>query len=228
MPASANLGKRAIRGLVQFQLAMALMLFVPAGSLRYWQAWIYWIVFSLAVTAITVHFMRADPALIERRLQAGPVAERNPRQKAIQTFAALFLCALLIGAGLDHRFAWSDIPVWLSLAADALVAAGLVVIFFVFRANSFASSIVEVTPGQRVISSGPYRFVRHPMYAGAAVTFIATPIALGSWWALVPAGLLCLAMATRAIDEERELQRDLAGYAEYCSRVRYRLAPGLW
>jgi protein-S-isoprenylcysteine O-methyltransferase Ste14 len=223
------LSKRAWTGFVQFQAALALLIFLPAWSLRFWEAWVYWTVFSLCVLFITRYFLERDPALIERRLNVGPAAEHEQTQKIVQAAASVLLCAVFVAAGLDHHFRWS-IPIdalWV-LVADGLVAAGFLVIFLVFRENSHASAIVEVESGQHVVETGPYRVVRHPMYAGAAVLFMATPVALGSLWALLPAAALSAALVVRLRDEERYLSEHLPGYTRYREAVRHRLLPGIW
>jgi protein-S-isoprenylcysteine O-methyltransferase Ste14 len=134
-----------------------------------------------------------------------------------------------VTAGLDHRNSWSSpIDLRLVLAADVLVAVGFAMIFGTFRENSHASAIVEVEVGQQVVSTGPYGFVRHPMYAGAIVLFLATPVALGSLWALAPALGLSATVVVRLLDEERYLARRLSGYAAYQHQVRFRLVPGIW
>jgi protein-S-isoprenylcysteine O-methyltransferase Ste14 len=194
-----DLRRRALAGLAQFVVTLGALLFLSAWSLRFWQAWLFLALFSASITGITLDLMRRDPALLERRLH-----------------------------GLDHRFGWSHVPVSIVLAGDGLVVIGLYIVFLVFRENSFTSGIIEVASDQRVISTGPYRIVRHPMYAGALVMILGMPLALGSAWGV----LVCLPMAAaiivRLIDEERYLVRHLIGYAEYRERTRYRLVPGLY
>jgi protein-S-isoprenylcysteine O-methyltransferase Ste14 len=223
-----DLGKKALTGLVRFQIFLALLLFLPAWSVRFWEACVYWSVFSVAVLVITLYFLKRDPALVESRLQAGPAAEREKRQKVIQILASILSCGLFVVPGIERRLRPSVIPLPLVLAADALVLAGFVIFFLVFRENSYASSIIEVKTGQRVISTGPYGLVRHPMYAGAALLFLATPPALGSLWALVGAVPLCGVIVARLLDEEQYLSKNLPGYEEYCRKVRYRLIPHVW
>ncbi len=223
-----TLTKRALTGTFRFHLALAVLIFGPAQSLTFWQGWLYWCVFLACSLTITLYFLRQDRALIERRLKAGPTAEREATQKLILWFAVAGVCAAFIVPGLDHAFHWSSVPVPVVLAGDVLVVIGYVICFLVFRANSFASAIVEVGPGQRVITTGPYAVVRHPMYAGALLIFFGTPLALGSWWGLVPAAVLTAVIVWRLLDEENYLDRNLAGYAEYRQAVRWRLVPGMW
>jgi protein-S-isoprenylcysteine O-methyltransferase Ste14 len=229
---TTSLARNAWRGLAQFVAALAVLLWLSAWTLRFWQAWVYLLVFTACVSAITAYFLRHDPELVVRRMRAGPAAEHDPVQRRIQAIASVMLCGLYVVAGLDRRWHWSsrsEAVDWrLSLAADAVVAAGFAVIFRTFQENSYASATVEVGAAQRVISTGPYGLVRHPMYAGAIPLFLATPLALGSWWALIPAAGLAAVVVLRLRKEEDFLARDLPGYADYMRRVRFRLVPGIW
>jgi len=228
MDRRVSLQRRTFEGLAQFLVALGALLFFPAWSLSYWQAWIFWVVFSLAVTLISIYFLKRDPALIERRLKAGPSAEKEKSQKIIQSFANIFFVALLIFPGIDHRFGWSHLSPYLVLEGDAFVLIGLFIVFLVFKENTYTSGIIEVGQEQNVISTGPYRLVRHPMYAGAMLQVFGVPVALGSVWGL----LFCLPMVAvivwRLIDEEKYLSRHLVGYIEYCGRTRYRLIPWIY
>ena len=202
-----------------------LMLFLPAGSLRYWQAWMFLATLFPPVFFVVSYFLTRDPGLLARRLQ---LREKERQQQVIVKLAnlAFFLGFLL--PGLDHRYGWSGVPAWACVLADALVFLGYVIVFFVFRENSYTSRIVEVVEGQKAVTTGPYSLVRHPMYAGVVLMYLATPIALGSFWALgffVPVIVL---IVVRALDEERVLVRDLEGYKEYTQMVRYRLVPRVW
>jgi protein-S-isoprenylcysteine O-methyltransferase Ste14 len=223
-----DLTKRAFAGFARFQIALALMIFLPAWSLHYWQGWLYWLLFGASCVVITLYFLRHDRALIERRMQAGPGAETEPRQKLILKFASVALIAMYIVSPLDHRFGWSFVPDWLVLVGDALVALGFYGFFLTFRQNAFAAATVRVESDQPVISTGLYAIVRHPMYTAALALFLGTPLALGSWWGLVPAALLLAALVWRLLDEESYLSRNLPGYTDYQRQVRTRLVPGIW
>jgi protein-S-isoprenylcysteine O-methyltransferase Ste14 len=225
---SDDLAKRAFAGFARFQIALALMIFLPAWSLHYWQGWLYWLLFGGACVLITLYFLRHDRALIERRMQAGPGAETEPKQKLILKFASVALIAMYIVSPLDHRFGWSYAPNWLVLAGDALVALSFYGFFLTFRQNAFAAATVRVESDQPVISTGLYAIVRHPMYTAALALFLGTPLALDSWWGLVPAALLLAALVWRLLDEESYLARNLPGYTDYQRRVRTRLVPGIW
>ena len=225
---SRRLRLRAFLGLANLQVAIALLLFLSAGTVRFWQAWAYWGVFSAAVLLITLYLLRHDPGLVGRRMHAGPVAEREPSQRLIQGLAGLLFCAMFVVPGIERRFRPSALPPLAALGADVLVAAGFAIVHFVFRENGHASSVIEVEPGQRVVSTGPYALVRHPMYAGAMLMILATPLALGSIWALACALPLCGAVVARLLDEERYLAANLQGYEEYLRKVRCRLIPRVW
>ena len=223
-----ELTKRALRGALKFQIALAVMIFAPALTLNYWQGWLFWLVFFACIWVNTVYFLRHDPALIARRMKAGPIAEKEPKQKLIQLFAVIFMCAMIVLSALDHLFGWSEVSWPVVLFGDALVILGYVIIFVVFRENTFAASIIQVDAGQKVVSSGPYAVVRHPMYAGAMPMIFGIPLALGSWWGMLPAGLLAGVIIWRLLDEENYLARNLTGYADYQRKVRRRLVPGVW
>ena len=210
-------------------LLLAICIFVPAWSLRYWQGLVYWLLFCAWMCFFGVYFLKRDPALVERRMHVGAGAERERSQKIIQAFASIFVLLIFVLPGLDVRNGWSGgVRPTQSLAADAVFSLGFFIIFLVFRVNSYTAAIVDVQEGQRVVSTGPYAIVRHPMYAGAALMFLATPIALGSSWAVIAAALLVLTMCVRAVDEERVLRERLPGYVDYMRTVRWRLIPGVW
>ena len=210
------------------QLGMLLMLIVPAWSLAFWQAWLYWILSSAAAFATALYFLAHDRALMQRRLEVGARAEALPSQKLIQGVGGAFVSAIYIVAGIEHRIDAACVPVSVVLAAAAVVLAGFALTFRVFRENTFTASTVTVEAGQRVVTSGPYAIVRHPMYTAAMLGYLATPLALGAPWALIPVALLCVAIVVRLLDEERHLTAHLPGYEVYCDSVRYRLIPGIW
>ncbi len=219
---------KALGGLLLLCLAMAGLLFLPAWTLNYWQAWVFLAVFFGSSVAITLYLMKKDPKLLERRMRAGPGAEKEKSQKIIMSLASAGFVALLVFPALDHRFAWSPVPPYLALAGDVLVALGYLAIFFVFKVNTFTSATIEVNPEQKVISTGPYALVRHPMYAGSIVMLTGIPFALGSWWGLFIIILMMPAFIWRLLDEERFLAKNLPGYVEYKHKVRYRLIPYVW
>ncbi len=220
--------RKAFAGLLRSLVVIAALLFIPAWSLTYWQGWVYVAIMGAASAAIILYLAKHDDALIGRRLKAGPIAEKEKSQKIIQAFTSVAGIILILVPGFDYRWQWSHVPLALVSTGFVGVALGFVIMFLVFRENSFSSSIVEVAKDQTVVSTGPYAVVRHPMYVGVILLFLATPLALGSWWAFIPAIILSAIIAVRLIDEERFLGLNLPGYDAYRSEVRYRLVPGLW
>lgn len=220
--------RRALRSSVFGILALAALLFIPAWTLAYWQAWLFMAVFVCTSGAITVYLAIHDPKLLERRMNVGPRAEREPAQKIIMVFATLGFIAMLVFPALDYRFGWSPVPASVSVLGDALIALGFLFVFFVFKENSYGASTIQIAEDQTVISTGPYALVRHPMYAAALVMLFGIPLALGSWWGLFALLLVLPVLIWRLLDEERFLRRNLPGYAEYQARVKYRLLPFVW
>jgi protein-S-isoprenylcysteine O-methyltransferase Ste14 len=224
----SNLARRAVSGFAQLMVVMALALFGPAWTLNYLQAWVYFLVFFGSAAIITVYLSGNDRGLLERRIAAGPTAEKQPLQQLIQVVAALTFIGFLVIPSLDHRSGWSHVPLAMEAAGDGLVALGFFIVYLVFKENSFSAATIEVNTGQRVISTGPYAIVRHPMYAGALVMLFGTPLALGSWWGLVAMVPMTLVLILRLLDEERFLAENLPGYKEYCQSVPYRLVRYVW
>ena len=223
-----RLQRKAFRGLLILFLVMAALLFVTAGTIRYWQAWVYLAVFFGASFLITLYLAKNDPALLKRRLSGGPWAEKEQTQKIIMAFTSIGFLALIVTPGLDFRFGWSAVPLPIVAAGNVLIAIGYAIIFLVYKENTFTSATIEVAKDQRVISTGPYALVRHPMYAGGLLYLLGTPLALGSWWGLAPFAATLPFLIWRLIDEEAFLVRNLPGYAEYRNKVRFRLMPGVW
>jgi protein-S-isoprenylcysteine O-methyltransferase Ste14 len=207
---------------------MAALLFLPAWTLDYWQAWVFLAVFGASALAITLYLMKKDPKLLERRVHAGPTAEKETAQKIIQFIASIGFAAMLVVSALDYRFAYSRVLPYVSLAGDVFVALGFLIIFFVYKENTFASATIELAPEQRVISTGLYALVRHPMYFGGFFLFVGMPLSLGSWWGLLVFLLIMPALIWRIFDEEKFLAKNLPGYTEYQNKVRYRLVPFVW
>ncbi|MBU9273369.1 methyltransferase family protein [Burkholderia gladioli] len=222
------LARRVAIAQTQFVIALAVMFVVSSDSPRYWQGWLYWAVFSLCASATAAWFTRRDPALIERRMHVGVRAETSPLQKAVLAVAGLGSAALVIGAGLEWRFMQPRFDLAMVLAGNALLVLGFAICFAVLRANTFAASTITLAENQTVISTGPYAYVRHPMYSAAMVMFFGSPLALQSWSALGCAVVLTAAIVVRLLDEEKYLEARLAGYSDYCRTVRRRLVPGIW
>lgn len=223
-----HLNAKAVGGLLGTLLAMAAALFLSAGTLRYSQAWIYLALFGVSSLAITLYLMKKDPGLLERRVRGGPTAEKETSQKIIQSFTAVAFIAMLVVPGLDYRFRWSKVPLYAEAAGDVLVALAFIIIFFVYKENTFTSATIDVYSGQTVISTGPYALVRHPMYVGGFLMFLGMSLALGSWWGLLVLALMMPALIWRLLDEEKLLTEKLPGYAEYKNKVTWRLVPLVW
>jgi protein-S-isoprenylcysteine O-methyltransferase Ste14 len=222
------LNRQALRSSLLGLATLLALLFIPAGTWRYWQAWLFTAVFGACTSAITLYLARRNPALLQRRMKVGPKAEGQAAQKIIMSLALASWVALLMVPALDRRFGWSAMPAALSLAGDALVVLGFLLIFRVLQVNSYSASTIQVEQGQQVISSGPYAWLRHPMYAGALPLVAGMPLALGSWWACLALLPFPPVLVWRLLDEERYLRARLPGYADYCRRVRHRLLPGIW
>jgi protein-S-isoprenylcysteine O-methyltransferase Ste14 len=225
----ADLKRRSIRRFLMTLLILAWLLFMPARSWRFWQAW--WLLGLMAGfwAFFFIYFLKHDPQLLERRLQRH---EADPAQRRFQRLFSLILFLALIVAGLDFRFGWSrsiaPVPLAVIIAGQIITVAGYWLVFWVMKTNSFAASTIQVEAGQLVVRSGPYAIVRHPMYLGMAITTVGMPLALGSYVALPLFALHVPLLMYRLIHEERTLCRDLPGYVEYCQLTPNRLLPWLW
>jgi protein-S-isoprenylcysteine O-methyltransferase Ste14 len=208
-------------------IALGVVLFLPAGTLNYWQAWVFIILFMVLVTTQGIYLSIKDPELLERRKQIAPAGE-STKQKIFIIVGLLGDLCLVVFSALDHRFGWSHMSPFVSWVGDGLVALSFLVYYFVFRENSFAASSIQTFESQKVTSTGPYALVRHPKYVGDIILIVGIPLALGSWWGLAFLALILPALAWRILDEEKLLKKDLPGYIEYTQKVRYRLVPHLW
>jgi protein-S-isoprenylcysteine O-methyltransferase Ste14 len=219
---------KAALGLTHLVVVLGLVLFGAAGTVRFIEGWVFLWLFTAASLAITVYLARMDPALLARRTKAGPVAEKERSQKVIQAAASVSFLSTLVVPSLDHRFGWSHAPLPVIVVGNVLVLFGFVLVFLVFHANSFTSAVIEVASEQRVIDSGPYATVRHPMYFGALVLAVGIPLALGSFIGLATLPPFAAILVWRLLDEERFLVERLPGYAAYREKTRYRLIPRVW
>lgn len=227
---SANLTTRAIRRLGITLAFLMAILFVPAGSFRFWEAWLFWSLMAVLWTYFFIDLLKHDPRLLDRRLRS---KESEPKQKLLLRIFSVLLYLGFIVAGLDFRFGWSrsklgSMPLAVILAGQAGAVVGYCFVFWVLRSNSFAGSTIEVEPEQIVVETGPYAWVRHPMYVGMMVTALSTPFALGSYAAFPVFAMIVPALLSRLLHEEKTLHRELAGYSAYCERTQFRLVPWVW
>ncbi len=223
-----NLNAKAWLGLFFLAGVMGPLLFSIAGTVYYWQAWVYLGVFFGPALLITAYLMKKDPALLKRRLSAGPTAEKEKTQKIVILWTSAAFIASLVVPALDYRFRWSNMPSYAVVSGEILMVLCFYVCFLVYKENPFASATIEVAKDQKVISTGPYAIVRHPMYSGGALLFIGTPLALGSYWGLLAFVGAMPALVWRLLDEEKFLANNLPGYIDYCAKVRWRLIPGIY
>src|SRR3954470_21232921 len=211
--------------------AMAGVLFVAAGTVRWPAAWVFLAEMAGLGLAIGLWLARRDPALLAERLTAGFQAAQKSWDKVFMATVFVLWTSWLVLMALDAvRFGWSRMPIWAQAIGAVLIALCMYVSYLTFRSNSFAAPVVKIASerGHRVADSGPYAHVRHPMYAGALLFFIGTPLLLGSWYGLAAVPVLTVVLAASAVMEERMLADELPGYRDYAMRVRYRLIPGLW
>jgi protein-S-isoprenylcysteine O-methyltransferase Ste14 len=219
---------QSIMGIAFLMVCLALALFLSAGSLAFRQAWVYLAVFFICTLLITLYLARYDQKLLASRVSGGPTAEVRRSQQIIQGLAGLSFVALYVVAGLDFRFRWSSVPSLVSLLGEAFVILGFFIVFRTFQENSYGGATIGVADEQTVVESGPYAWLRHPMYAGAFLLLLFTPIALGSWVAIPFVLPLIAVVVARLLDEEKFLSANLPGYEEYRRKVRYRLIPFVW
>jgi protein-S-isoprenylcysteine O-methyltransferase Ste14 len=207
---------------------MGVLIFVPAGDIRYWRGWAFLAVFVGASVLMTLDMATRDPALLARRMKGGPTAETSPTQKLIMLVTSAGFVALLVLPPFAYRRGWAPTLAAVAIFGDALVALGLYGSALVYRENSFAAATIGLADGQRIVSTGPYAIVRHPLYACALVYLVSMPLSLGSWWGLAPLAVTFPFLIWRLLDEERFLAANLDGYRAYMATVRWRLAPGVF
>ncbi|HEY1442608.1 MAG TPA: isoprenylcysteine carboxylmethyltransferase family protein [Mycobacterium sp.] len=224
MKTAFKLAASSLIGLV----VLGFILFYPAGTFNYWQAWVFIVIFTVATIVPSLYLARTNPAALQRRMYGGPLAEGRTVQKFIIIGAFLGLFAMMALSAFDHRYGWSSVPTPVVLIGNVLIVAGLCIGMLVVVQNSYAAATVRVEAGQKLASRGLYKLVRHPMYAGNMILMVGIPLALGSYWGLLLLIPGLLVIAFRIFDEEKLLTQDLAGYREYAQRVRYRLLPYVW
>lgn len=217
--------KRIILRFGMFFIAMGFMFFLPAGTFRYWEAWIYLAILGIPMIFMMIYLIRNDPELLERRMK---MREKEKEQKLIIKLGSLIYILIYLIPGFDKRFGWSSVPIAIIILADLLVLVGYLLFVRVLMENSYASRIVEVDKNQPVITTGPYKYVRHPMYVAILLMYIFGLLALGSVWGMIGSAMLIFVIVIRILNEEKILSRDLPGYSEYLEKTRYRLIPGIW
>ena len=222
-----SIPKVLVLGLVEL-VVLGLMLFLAAFTFNYWQAWVFLAVLALSTWIPSIYLLRTNPVALQRRMRGGPTAETRMVQKVVMGGLWLSLAAMVVVSALDHRFGWSPVPTAICLVGDVLVAVGLSVVMLVVIQNSHAAATIRVEADQKLISTGLYGLVRHPMYTANVITMVGIPLALGSYWGLVFVVPGLIVLASRIRDEEKLLQEELDGYREYKRKVRYRLVPYMW
>lgn len=208
---------------IVLMLIMWVILFLPAGTIRFWEAWIFWVGVSMITFFITVYFSKKNPEFLARRTN---MKQTKPNKKTPLLFKAYYIGFIL--PGIDFRFHWSSEPLWLIIISNIIVFAGYIFIFYVFKENSYASTVIQVEKEQEVISSGPYSIVRHPMYLGMVIMLLFMPLALGSYFSIIPMLLIIPIIVIRIENEEEVLLKELSGYKDYCLKTQYRLIPLIW
>jgi protein-S-isoprenylcysteine O-methyltransferase Ste14 len=221
----SELIKMVLIRIALFIPALILIFFLPAGSFSFWQGWVYMAILFIPMLFVLNFLLKNNPKLLERRMR---MKEKEPAQKLIVIISTTVFLLAFILPGLDYRFGWSHVPLLLVIISELIVMIGYFIVFLVFRENTYTSRIVEVEKGQQVISTGPYAVVRHPMYIGVILMYGFSPLALASWWALIPGILVIPVLVLRILNEEALLSRDLPGYTNYMQKVPWRLLPGVW
>jgi protein-S-isoprenylcysteine O-methyltransferase Ste14 len=206
-------------------VVLLIVIFLPAGTFNYWEGWAYLISLLIPMAFIFSYLIKNDPGLLERRMK---MREREKEQSLIVTLSYPVILLAFILPGLDHRFGWSHVPPAVVILALLCFLVGYGLFFMVLRQNSFASRVIEVTENQKVISTGMYGIVRHPMYMSILIIYLFSPLALGSYWAVIPALFMIPVLVARINNEEKVLLRDLPGYGEYMQKVKYRFIPKGW
>jgi len=213
---------------IRYVLALVILgsvFFLSAGTFAYWHAWVFMAILFIPMFFVLLYLFKYDPGLLERRMRT---REKEMRQQLVMKLALIPFFAAFLIPGIDYRFGWSSVPVAVTIAADTLVFSGYIFFFLVLRENSYASRVVEVEKDQKVISTGPYAWIRHPLYLAVLVIYLFSPIALGSFWAVIAMIPLPFVLILRIKNEENLLKKELVGYEEYMREVRYRLIPLVW
>jgi protein-S-isoprenylcysteine O-methyltransferase Ste14 len=221
------MGWRILRSSVMFLAVLCLVIFLPAGTIDYRQAWVMLAIYVVCTIAMVFFLKATDAAALERRSR-GPQAEQNPTQRRLVIAVIVCYFAVYAIAALDHRFAWSSPPLSGVFIGNALIVASFFLFAWVMRANAFAATNITVESEQQVAASGPYAIVRHPMYSGILLLVPGISLALGSYWGIAPIVPIAALLIWRLLDEEQFLVKNLPGYAEYLTKTHWRLIPGVF
>ena len=219
---------RSILSLVLILVLMCGLLFLTIGSFHFWQGWVFWGVIGVCSLLITIYMLKFNQSVITELMKSVPAAETQRKQQVLSILAILFFIGLIVVPGLDHRYQWSHVPLAVSLIADRLLVLAFFIIFRTFRENRITNGVDVETGATKLITTGPYRLVRHPMYTGALLMLLFAPLALASWVVLPFSLPLIVIIVLRALEEEQFLHANLSGYTEYSQKVRYRLIPFVW
>lgn len=222
---TSKIRKQMTTRFIMFFLILCLMFFLPARTLNFWEAWVYIGIVFITAAFVIKYFLNRDPEFLERRIRT---KEKVKEQRIIIRFGWFLFLPSFILPGFDKYYEWSEIPVGIIIVSDILVFLGYLIVIRVFKENSYASRVVEINTLQKVISTGPYAIVRHPMYSGVLLMYGFTPLALGSWWALIGSFFLFVIIIARIFSEEKFLVENLSGYKEYLDKIKYRIIPGIW
>lgn len=206
-------------------LVFILFFFFPAGTWRYWQAWMYLGIIFITMSFVLAYFIKRDPGMLERRMK---LREERAAQRKIVGVSLVFFLAAYILPGFDIRYGWSSVPAWVCVAAGIIILLCYMLVFRTMQVNSYLSRVITVEQDQKLVDTDVYAIVRHPMYVGVLVLYILSPLALGSYWAVIPALFNIPVIVARILDEEKALENELAGYKEYKQKVKYRLIPFVW
>ncbi|MHC1740164.1 MAG: isoprenylcysteine carboxylmethyltransferase family protein [Anaerolineaceae bacterium] len=219
---------RSILSLVLILVLMCGLLFLTIGSFHFWQGWVFWGVIGVCSLLITIYMLKFNQSVIGELMKSAPTDKTQRNQRTLTILAILFFVGLIVVPGLDHRYQWSHVPLAVSLVADRLLVLAFFIIFRTFRENRNTNGVDAETKEPKVITTGPYRLVRHPMYTGALLMLLFAPLALASWVVLPFSLPLIVIIVVRALEEEQFLHANLSGYTEYSQKVRYRLIPLIW
>jgi len=218
---------KIIMKVIMIFVLLGLLLFLTAGSLRYKEAWIYILVLFVPAIIVMIYFYKNDPEFIASRLSKR--REKEKTHKSIQNFFSIPLIIGILIPGFDFRYQWSDVPLYVVIIADIMVFLGYLIIILAGRENRHATAIIQVNRDQKIIDTGPYKIVRHPMYTGGLIFMLFTPLALGSYWAMIPFSVCTItALVLRIVNEEKLLIAKFPAYSDYCRKTKYRLIPFIW